>query len=135
MGDFATLRELCRFRTYYFPVIVEHTPDFDMRRVHPYKQKVIYMILNDLREMPWLTEVWLFGSSVQPYCRFESDIDIAFKMDTDEVDRLLKNDRNFDWLYPIRTRSENGSDFVNMDNIHPYCELMRNIKYYGVRLK
>lgn len=134
MGDFATLRELCQFRTYYFPVIVDDTPGFDMSRVHPFKQKVVYAILNDLRSMSWLKEVWLFGSSLQPYCRFESDIDIAVRMNNYEVDRRLKEDRNFDWLYPIDKRSETGTDVINLDNIHPYCELMYNIKHYGVRL-
>ena len=85
--------------------------------------------------MPWLTEVWLFGSSIQPYCRYESDIDIAFRMDNTEVTRLLENNNKFDWLFPIDQRSEFGTDVINLDNIHPYCELMYNIKHHGVRLK
>lgn len=135
MGDFATLRELCKFRTYYFPVKVQTDSDFDMRRVNPYKQRVVATILDDLKNMPWITEAWLFGSSIQPYCKYESDTDIAFRLDSNMVDKLCKDDNNFYWLYPINERDCNGTDFINLDNVHPYCELMYNIKHHGVKLK
>lgn len=134
MGDYATFRELCRYRTYYFPVNVDVDTDFDMRRVHPYKQSIVASMLLDLQSMPWITEAWLFGSALQPYCKPTSDIDIAYRMNKELVNKLCKEDRRFDWLETLDSRDPNGVDFVNLDNVKEFCALSHNIKK-GVRLK
>lgn len=134
MGDYATFRELCRHRTYYFPVNVDMGTDLDIRRVHPYKQPIVASMLLDLQNMPWIVEAWLFGSSLQPYCSPRSDTDIAYRMNRDLVHKLCCEDSKFDWLSPLDSREPNGVDFVNLDNVKDFCELSHNIKK-GVRLK
>lgn len=134
MGDYATFREICRYRTYFFPVIVDIETEFDMRRVHPYKQSIVASMLLDLKDMPWITEAWLFGSSLQPYCRHNSDTDVAYRMDKDAVELMCNRDEKFYWLSPLNTRDPYGTDFINLDHIQEFCELSHNIKK-GVRLK
>lgn len=134
MARFASFKELCRYRTYYFPIIVDVDMDFDMRRIHPFKQKIVAQMLLDLQDMPWIKEAWLFGSSLQPYCSYGSDTDIAFKLDNEMVDAKLAEDRFFDWLAPLNKRDEHGTDFVNLDNVPEFCELTHNVRK-GVRLK
>lgn len=134
MGDYATYREICKFRTYYFPIIVDVDTDFDMRRVHPYKQSVVARMLLDLQKMPWITEAWLFGSSLQPYCNYNSDTDIAYRANADMVNTLCDRDPKFDWLSPLNSRDPYGTDFINLDNVAEFCELSHNIKK-GVRLR
>lgn len=134
MGDFATFREICRYRTYYFPIIVDVDMCFDMRRVHPYKQRVVAQMLLDLQDMPWITEAWLFGSSLQPYCRYESDTDIAYRADKEMIDKMCADDPKFYWLSPLDSRDDFGTDFINLDHVSEFCELTHNVRK-GVRLK
>lgn len=74
-------KKLYSMRTYYFKPIVDCPYDFDMRRIHPLKQRVVLSMLKELEALPWVTELWIFGSTLTPLCTGQSDTDIAIRYD------------------------------------------------------
>lgn len=129
MGDWATLRELCRHRTYHYNLIVPSDDKVDLGRIHPFKQKAVHSLLEYARSFSGLEELWLFGSSLQPYCKYTSDIDLAYRVSeqlryTLEEDELREQLTSFDI---------NGVDLVDLYTIHEYSPLAVNIRK-GLRL-
>jgi len=52
-----------------------------MSRIHPFKQEYALRMLQEIDEMPWIKELWIFGSAAGPLCCYESDMDIAISYD------------------------------------------------------
>lgn len=125
-----TLREKCKFRTYYFNVIVDGKFPFDIRRFHPYKQKIIVELYRRVMEMPWITELIVFGSSLYPYITPESDLDLAYRYSKEILDKYQK----IAPTHELQDVDPNGVDLLNLDDIKETEPIYHNIKK-GVRIK
>lgn len=56
-------------------------PFKNYEKIHPLKQKEIYSIITQVKNC----RIYLFGSSITPYCHSGSDIDLAIECDTEET--------------------------------------------------
>lgn len=87
--DWLTFYERCQYRTYYWKVVVPGEFPFDVRRIHPWQQKYVTDIYNVLKTCESVSKVILFGSSIEPYCTMQSDIDLAYEGDITPVAHSL----------------------------------------------
>lgn len=76
---------------YTFPVIVPNSK-VNMQRVYPTKQALIYELHHKLHSDPRITSIMLFGSSVTMQCNFESDTDLAVRLNENHNNNDVKND-------------------------------------------
>lgn len=79
---------------YRFPVIdyLKNESGFDISRVYPLKQKVVYSIHEALSGDNRVSSAFLFGSSITNKCHRESDIDLAIKIRPDVDISSAKNE-------------------------------------------
>lgn len=75
---------------YTFPVIVPNSK-VNMQRVYPTKQALIYELHNKLHSDPRITSIMLFGSSVTMQCNFDSDTDLAVRLQENHINTDTKN--------------------------------------------
>lgn len=87
------------------------------------KQRAVRDMYNAVKDDPRVKELWVFGSSTQMMCNYESDLDVAYSYDGD--------DKEFFQL--LGTFDKNGVDRINLDTIEPYGPLYVQIKK-GVRI-
>ena len=69
-----------------FELTAEKTPRNNFERVSEYKREDLKKILDVIPES--VDELWVFGSSVTPYCRPDSDLDVCIV-----GDNISKEDR------------------------------------------
>lgn len=116
------------WRTYYFPVIVEPEEGFDFRRIYPIKQKNVRKAIDLVKQMPWIKELWIFGSAACNRCRWESDLDLAILYDEEVFAQSGLNDPSGD-LYTV---DDNGVDLLKLNKLQPNEDVYYEIKKRGV---
>lgn len=123
--DKETFRQYCARHVFYFN-IVTGVPDvpFDMRRVHPLKQRLVYKLYELFKSSNVVTEAWIFGSSVSYTCHQGSDTDIiihtteparvyteAYCSIHDKIEEMCNNNCDI-----LRYENLSYNDFVRLTN-------------------
>lgn len=113
-----------RWERYCMDHVVEHTylyrddMPFNLRRIHPYKQKEVCEIYELLKSLG-VTKAYIFGSASNMKCTDESDTDIAIDCPDDYklrnkialgLSKICPNGFDIIWIDMVRRGSEmNGS--------------------------
>ena len=69
-----------------FEISAERVPRNNLERVHEFRRENLQNLLDVLPET--VDELWVFGSSVTPYCRPDSDLDILLVGDSISTEDL-----------------------------------------------
>lgn len=108
----------------HFPVIVEDIL-IDMSRIYPTKQRMVKMVIEELRGDKRISFVRLFGSSITMRCNKESDLDFAICLV--EQTNEIKNDIS----EKVQECCEWMADIIWMDHILPeeriYQDIMKGL--------
>ncbi len=135
MGDWIVSSEDYWWRTYHFPVIVKPEEGFDFSRIYPIKQKNVRRAIDLVKQMPWVKELWVFGSAACNRCNWGSDLDIAILYDADIMSQCNVTDPSGD----LSSIDENGVDMLILNKINRedtiYKEIMRGVCYVNSNYK
>lgn len=105
---------------YIFPKLIE-TNDFNISRIHPLKQNVVYSIYLGLKNDSRIKRIIVFGSSTTIRCNRNSDIDIAIELihNTNDVKNEVSE--------KIQEISNYDSDIIWLDRIKKDSNIYKNI--------
>ncbi len=124
----ATTWEDARNRIYHFPVIAQ-TDAFEIRRVHPLKQKTVIAVYEKLKGDARIESLTLFGSAVTIRCGKGSDVDFAVGLKEGFRTNEVKNEVS----EAIQDVCGYGADVLWEDRITKGTAIDRNIRK-GVRI-
>lgn len=110
-------------KSYIFPIICNN-PHYEVRMIHPLKQKMINELFQLFTNIPAISKVILFGSSINIRCKSNSDIDLAILLNENDFNNDTKNQVS----ELIQEKSDYCCDIIWLNDISKKTKLYENIK-------
>ena len=92
--------------------------------IHPLKQKMINELFQLFTNIPAISKVILFGSSINIRCKSNSDIDLAILLNENDFNNDTKNQVS----ELIQEKSDYCCDIIWLNDISKKTKLYENIK-------
>lgn len=129
MCEYVDWEDYCLKNPVDFPVLPDcQTDEFNIKRIHPYKQHEVLAIQRYLKTVSFVTFAQVFGSSTNMKCTWHSDVDIAIGTSGEET-----RAENNDMVRNVYELCENGCDVLDWAHIDVGTKIYANINR-GVRI-
>ena len=112
-----------KHQKYEFPVIQDNM-NYEAKYIHPLKQKIVNIIYDKIKDIPYLEKLILFGSSITICCNKDSDLDFAILLKTEYNDLEHQNEIS----EIIQEASGYNCDILWLDKLEKNTNIYNNVQ-------